>query len=214
MAKHWIFDLDGTLINSHPLYKNVFQEIVKEQKFEIVPVAWDELYHVSLPKFLEKYFPANHRENLLKLVIDKNIERQNEIEVFKGIPEAIQHLHNAGCVLSICTARELRSTTEILRSTKLDHYFSKVISRDCVPETKPHPEGIHRLMTSAESHSHETLMVGDHNMDIQAAKNAGICSVSVSWGGVSTEDLSLQSDHHFDEVAVFHQWMVEKTTQK
>lgn len=206
MARHWIFDLDGTLVNSHPLYRSVFENVVRNFQLHLPPSAWDELCRVVLPDFLERHFPTEIRQPVLEMVIEQNMARQSEIEVYPGIPEVLGCLREAGCVMSVCTARELKSATGLLRATKLDSYFDQLVSRDCVVQTKPHPEGINRLMNSTATTEHETIMVGDHRMDIEAARGAGIRAVSVCWNVESHDDLSAHSDHHFNCVTTFHHW--------
>lgn len=212
MARHWIFDLDGTLINSHPLYVNVFQEVSEHFKIKLTPKALDDLRHLVLPKFLEKYFPAENVESAFNMVIERNMARHDEIEVYAGIRNVLDKLKAAGCVLSLCTARERKTAQALLETTGLNSYISEFVTRDCVEKTKPHPEGIQRLIASSKITRAETLMVGDHRMDIEAARNARIRAVSVGWNQFAREDLSTLSDHHFDEVAAFHDWAVRITT--
>lgn len=213
MAKHWIFDLDGTLIDSHPLYRSVFEEVARHFRLDLSAQAWEELCHIVLPAFLDKYFPSDLHETALKMVVDRNVERQLEIEVYDGIFEILDHLQGAGCVMSVCTARELKSAKAILAAKNLEKYFGRLISRDCVTQTKPHPEGVLRLISESGAAVHETLMVGDHIMDIEAARGAGILAVGVGWNTYAREDLSPHSDHHFRHIGDFHKWVVSKVSQ-
>lgn len=206
MAKHWIFDLDGTLIDSHPLYIDVFREVSEHFQLKLTSEAWDELCHLVLPKFLDKYFPAKDVESAFNMVIQRNMERHDEIEVYAGVREILDHLKTAGCTLSLCTARERKTAEGILKTKALGRYFDQFVTRDCVAKTKPHPEGIQRLITSSGVAAADTLMVGDHRMDIEAARGAGILAVSVGWNRFAQENLAGHSDHHFIDVADLHRW--------
>lgn len=210
MARHWIFDLDGTLINSFPLYISVFEEVSQHFQVEMTAAAWHDLPHIVLPKFLEKYFPAHVVKPAFDMVIERNMARQEEIQVYTGLSEILDHIKDAGCDMSICTARELKTAKGILEEKGLNRYFTQMVSRDCVAVTKPHPEGIQRLMFNSRATPEQTLMVGDHKMDIDAAKAAGILSISVCWNQHVTEDLSVHSDHHFEEVAEFQRWVKQR----
>lgn len=211
MARHWIFDLDGTLINSHPLYISVFQEVSEHFKIKLTPAAQDDLCHLVLPKFLEKYFPANDVDSAFNMVIERNMARHYEIEIYDGVREVLNKLRSAGCFLSLCTARERKTALAILEITGLNSYFRDLVTRDCVVKTKPHPEGIRRLMASSNVDPADTIMVGDHRMDIEAARRAGIRAVSVGWNQFAQKDLSFLSDQHFDEVTIFRDWVVSLT---
>lgn len=210
MARHWIFDLDGTLIDSHPLYNRIFKEVAEHFKVPMTSEAWTELPHIVLPKFLEKYFPIEHRTAAYSMVVERNYARQNEIEIYTGMTEILDHLQSAGCVLSLCTAREYKTAKGILEVKNLEKYFKQIITRDCVPQTKPHPEGIQRLMSISQTTTEETVMIGDHRMDVEAARGAGVKAVSVGWNTSLTESLEEHSDHHFSSVVEFHAWVKVK----
>jgi phosphoglycolate phosphatase-like HAD superfamily hydrolase len=210
MARYWIFDLDGTLIDSYPLYKSVFDEVGLRFEVKLTSEAWKDLPHLILPKFLEKYFPVEDYNSAFNMVIERNIARQNEIEVYAGVPEILAHLQGAGCLLSLCTARELRTAKGILKAKNLERYFGQIVTRDCVSKTKPHPEGIEKLMASTKTSVHETLMIGDHRMDIEAARGAGVGAVGVSWSQFAHEEIASSSDHHFKSVDDFHRWVTAK----
>lgn len=214
MTRHWIFDLDGTLADSYPLYEIIFREVAQHFQVTMTEEAWKDLPHVVLPIFLEKHFPAEKRNSAFNLVVEKHMARQGEIKIYPGITDVLNHLQSAGCVLSLCTAREQKSAKGLLASTKLDRFFGQIITRDCVPQTKPHPEGIMRLMSSTGTAVHETLMVGDHRMDIEAAKGAGICAVGVSWSRHAHEVLPSIADHHFTSVEEFRRWVIERVPDR
>lgn len=207
MARHWIFDLDGTLINSYPLYREILEQVSREFGIELSRQAWEDLPHLILPKFLEKYFPEKSFRSAFDRVVELNLSRQSEIQAYAGIQEVVEHLHSSDRTLSICTARELKTAKGILYETGLHRYFPRLVSRDCVVNTKPHPEGIHRLMAQAQSEAHDTLMIGDHFMDIQAAKAAGVTAVSVGWNEFAPDELASHSDRHFTSTQDFSSWV-------
>lgn len=55
-------------------------------------------------------------------------------------------------------------------------------------------------------------MIGDHKMDIEAAKAAGIKAISVCWDETDS-DLKEFSDHHFITVQDLHLWADQNLDQ-
>ena len=54
---------------------------------------------------------------------------------------------------------------------------------------KPAPDTVLRAMEELASEKFETVYVGDSEVDLMTAKNAGVDCISVSWGFRSTESL-------------------------
>lgn len=206
--KHWIFDLDSTLINSFPTYAKTVTEVASHYGVSLSAEDHAHIQHLVLPKFLERVLPTHHLEEAFNKTIQLSMSKQDEIEVYDGIIELLNLLKSKNCTLSVFTARELITARSVLNSTKLDQYFGQLVSRDCVVNTKPHPDGIHKILELSKVSKAEALMVGDHQMDIEAARAAGIKSISVDWNGANSH-LSQLSDHHFSNVADFHDWAIK-----
>lgn len=58
----------------------------------------------------------------------------------------------------------------------------KVVTCEEVSATKPDPEGILKLMDELRVSPHETILLGDHAVDMQAARGAGVQGIGISHG--------------------------------
>ena len=210
--RHWIFDLDGTLVDSLPSYTRVLTEVAMEFGVTLSIEDREQVRHLILPKFLERVLKPDQIEPAFKKVIAINLARQAEIPIFIGIDELLGFLHSSGCVLSVFTARERVTAQGILKETGLHKYFSHVVTRDCVSKCKPHPDGIHHLLAESKIHPKEAVMIGDHSMDMESAKSAGINGISVSWDGGPSHAKGL-SDYHFTKISELRSWAAEQTLQ-
>lgn len=203
--KHWIFDLDNTLINSFPLYSHILTEVTGHYGVHLSVEDQKHIQHLALPKFLERVLETHQIEPALKKTIELSIARHSEVKPFKGIIELLTLLKSRGSTLSVFTARELVTARAVLNTTGLDHFFEQLVSRDCVANSKPSPDGIYKILNSIQSSKTHALLVGDHKMDIEAARAAGIKAISVCWDGADY-DLIKVSDHHFTRVSDLHHW--------
>lgn len=207
--RHWIFDLDGTLVDSLPSYTRVLGEVIEEFGVTLSHEDREQIRHLILPKFLERVLKPNQIEPAYKKVIAINLARQAEIPTFSGIDELLGFLRSKGCVLSVFTAREKVTAQGILKETGLHQYFSRLVTRDCVAKCKPHPDGIHQILTESKTRPETAVMIGDHCMDMQSAKSAGIKGISVSWDGGPSHAKDL-ADHHFTNVSELRAWAAEQ----
>lgn len=102
---------------------------------------------------------------------------------YDGIPEMLSSLHQRGCRLAVVSNKFCAATQELCR-----HFFPDTIEV-AVGEheaegirKKPAPdtviEALHQLGVSADN----AVYVGDSDVDIETARNAGLPCISVLWG--------------------------------
>lgn len=71
----------------------------------------------------------------------------------------------------------------------LDRYCLGLLARDHVPRVKPDPDHLFRALQHVAAPARNALMVGDHPLDIQTGKRAGILTAGVWSGRASQQDL-------------------------
>jgi HAD superfamily hydrolase (TIGR01549 family) len=198
--KYWIFDLDGTLVNSFaPFFEFIEKRIGK-------PLSETQRkQYVAQPAQLslsEHLTPEKVTEALIEL--DKQNTRDADlIKPFEHIPSVISHLHGQGRKISICTSRDLKSASLLVERTGLGKYIDHLISGDCVKVKKPDPEGLLKIQSLYKCAITEMVMIGDHDCDVEAGKNAGTLSIRASWhkhwddGKCHVADKQFFCDHEF-----------------
>ncbi|MBR2075305.1 MAG: HAD-IA family hydrolase, partial [Fibrobacter sp.] len=80
------------------------------------------------------------------------------------------------------TNKPERPTFKVLEHFHLRDRFEFVLCGDTTPERKPSPAGLLKIMESAGVSPVETVMVGDDQPDILAARNAGIDCITLFCG--------------------------------
>lgn len=166
-AKHWVFDMDGTLT----LAVHDFEAIKRALD---IPLEDDILGHLAaLP---EAVAAAKHA-----WLLEHERELALAAEPAPGAIELVRELHGRGCRLGILTrnAHELALLT--LRAIGLDDCFAvpDVIGRDEAPP-KPDPGGLLHFAQAWQVAPSELVMVGDYRFDLECARAAGARSVLVN----------------------------------
>lgn len=72
----------------------------------------------------------------------------------------------------------------------LERYCAGFLARDHVHRVKPDPDHLLRALEKLAASPETALMVGDHPLDIQTGKSAGILTAGVWSGNASAEDLA------------------------
>jgi len=99
---------------------------------------------------------------------------------YPGVVPALERLH--GCTLAVLTNKPLRFTLPIVEGLELAPRFARIYCEDSFPRKKPDPMGMQALLEEFGVAAHEALLVGDSEIDMETARNAGTWACGVSYG--------------------------------
>ena len=205
--KHWVFDLDGTLVDSVGHYGIKLEQIFSHfnLKFTSEDLHRSRNYFDVL-EFFSLYLENAKAQEACRILQQISIKMAPQVNAFPGIVELLQLLEKKGSHLSIWTGRDLASGQSILQHTGLGKFFKNIVTCTCVTKTKPDPEGLQKLLSLTQFKNHETLMIGDHAFDVRGAKALGVKALSVSWGEEGPHPLEQESAAHFFKISDLHDW--------
>lgn len=147
------------------------------------------------PEVLERSYPE-----LLAFYGD-NLTRGTR--AFPGLSAAMDALEARGVTLAIVTNKSESLAMKLVAELALGHRFACVIGGDTMgPDgRKPSPAGIREMIRRCGGG--RAAFVGDSIFDIEAAKNAGVAAIAVSFGFLMQPVEELGADaviDHFDEL--------------
>jgi phosphoglycolate phosphatase len=106
--------------------------------------------------------------------------------VYPGVMESLESLRTlpdgSQRQMAVLTNKPVGPAAAICEGLGLSPYFFKVYGGDSFATKKPDPLGLVTLMAEAGVAPRETLMIGDSEVDIQAARNAGVWSLGCTFG--------------------------------
>lgn len=204
--KYWIFDLDGTLVDSFGFYFATVEKIMNktmttEERKHCVSLHASDLFKFHLGEDKAK-------EALLQLR-KINLEETWDTQKFSVVEELLGYLKNKGCHISIFTSRDLNSAKFTVETTGLTKYIDHLVSGDCISEKKPSPEGLHKLQNLYNCKVEDMVMIGDHECDMQAGTKAGAFSVRASWHLHWDHDTCALAHKQFHSDKNFLAWVKE-----
>jgi len=105
---------------------------------------------------------------------------------YPGTAEALSALRNAlgGAprTFAVLTNKPVRPARAICEGLGIAPYFLHIYGGDSFPTKKPDPAGLFALMQEADARPEQTVMIGDSQVDVQTARNAGAWSVGCTFG--------------------------------
>ena len=203
--KHVCFDLDGTLIDS---YQTIFKTTLKTLKHLKIeePLHETEFHkrigHHFLHIFSELNIPVTDIEEFIDIYKGYYFDFIDESIIYPGVIETLKLLTNQEVKVSLLTTKGQDQADKIIDHFDLRKYFSFVMGRRKNIAIKPSPESLHFICNELRAEEEETFMVGDSELDINCAKNAGAFSCAVTYGYRSKEQLEIEKpDFIIDDIS-------------
>lgn len=205
--KHWVFDLDGTLVDSFAHFFITAEDIFRQYGSEFTP----ELHHAFLTDPLDLLFERHLGKDAAPLAMATLRKRSREdassILPFRELYQSVEFLAEQGARIAIWTNRDLDSAELIMKHSELDRYTELCVSGSCVSKRKPSPEGLLKIIETFQCDPSTVTMVGDHEHDVLAAKFVGCRAVRASWHSYFEVDPCKDADHQFYEKKDFLHWV-------
>jgi len=205
--KLWIFDLDGTLTDSFPVFFRAMTEIFHQHGKSLEEEQLHQALGSTMPEFFTQHLGQAAAKPALAELRRLSVERAGEVLPFSGIEECLSSLRASGREIAVWTARDRDSTDRILSVSGLGRFASHVVTGNCVSRAKPDPEGARKVLEHFRRDGEETVMIGDHHHDVNAARAAGLTGVRASWNPYWTGQLCTVAHHQFFKVEDFSLWM-------
>jgi HAD superfamily hydrolase (TIGR01549 family) len=200
-----IFDIDGTLVDSFPVFSRIFNESVKPYLFEEVPEAFlaDCLRKgLDLVAILRDISPSNtdsafierYRREIMELFLKVEAE---EVKLLPGVIKLFSSLRGRNVKLGIATGRTSPPEKEWERFKRfgLDAYLDAIVTSREVARRKPAPDALLECAKRLNVPIETCLAVGDTEIDILAAREAGAIPVAVSTGYDSIDLLKQKQEN-------------------
>jgi phosphoglycolate phosphatase len=191
-AKLLIFDLDGTLIDSRQDLANSVNAMLRHFGRPELPQEVIASYIGNgAPMLVRRALGDPDDENFVQdaLLYFMAWYREHKLDhtyVYEGITEAlelIQQSRNGRPVkMAVLSNKPVGPSRAIVETLGLGKYFFQVYGGNSFHTKKPDPAGVQALLAEAESRPEETIIVGDSDVDVLTARNAGIYSVGVKYG--------------------------------
>ena len=197
MKKAYIFDLDGTLVNSIYDIGDSVNYLLAQRGLPLH--SYDEYYTymgmgigVTLSRAMPGYndLPEDEKTALRKAYTAHNAEHcLDKTRPYEGMAETVKELSGRGMALGVFSNKPQALVTKVSASLFKGIHFNFVLGDVEGQPMKPDPA---RMMAELEKlgiRGADSVFVGDGKPDMVTAKRAGMLACGVSWGFKGPEEL-------------------------
>ena len=187
-----IFDLDGTLLDTLEDLRDAVNHVLRERGCP--ERTLEEIRHFvgnGAKKLIDQALPGNagdpdRLETFRAFQQYYNSHCQIKTRAYDGIPQALEILAGEGYPMAIVSNKPDSAVKPLC-----DQYFPGMYARGETPDCprKPAPDMVLRAAEALGVQPEYCIYVGDSEVDVKTARNAGMRCISVLWGFRDREDL-------------------------
>ena len=187
--KAYIFDLDGTLIDS---LADIAESINRMLDARGYPRCEQEVFKQmvgdGMEKLVERALPEGVRsEGLIKVCVEEyrahyDVLWNSETRPYPGIVEMLAEMKARGLKLGVISNKAHRFTVPMTEHFFGTETFDLILGQRSEVPRKPAPDGAREMAAFLGLSTDEMAYVGDSGIDMEFARNSGMRAIGVRWG--------------------------------
>ena len=188
----FLFDLDGTLIDSIDLILRSYRHTIKIHRGYEPP---DDIWMKGLGTPLRVQFkewttdPAEI-DTMVATYREYNLAHHDEMVLpYPGVVDAVRRVRARAKHLGLVTSKMRGGALKGLRLVGLEADFDVVVGSDEVTNPKPHPEPVQVALQRLNAAPETAVFIGDARHDLESGRAAGVKTAAVLWGPFGRKDL-------------------------
>lgn len=182
-----IFDMDGTILNTLDDLADATNHSLRVCGYPERSI--DEVRQFvgnGIRKLIERAVPINTSVSDIDRVFNTFIEYYKDHSaiktcVYQGISELLHDLRKSGCKTGVVSNKADFAVQDLCKKYFKDMFDVSVGERAGV-QRKPAPDSLNEALRLLNCEKADAIYVGDSDVDIETAKNAGIPCIGVAWG--------------------------------
>jgi len=190
MLRAAIFDMDGVIVDSHPIHRKCWRNFLEllgkeiddgDLNFVMDGRKREEILRHFLGELSDEQVRVfgHQKEQMFKKEVD-------DVKITEGLYDFLKQLSEAEVKLGVASSGSKSRIKYILDSFHLQRYFETVVTGDQVTFGKPDPSIFRLASDRLRVPPTETLVFEDSVSGIRAAKAAGMRCIAVASNSVMT----------------------------
>lgn len=182
-----VFDLDGTLLNTLEDLMDAVNYALETYGYPTRTLNEIRTFVGNgVRKLMERSLPDGTATPKFEEILSAfreyyTVHCEDKTHAYDGVLQLMQQLKAAGCRMAI-VSNKLDKAVKELNQSYFSGYVQAAIGEKEGIRRKPAPDMVENALAELNSSKQAAVYVGDSEVDIQTAANAGLACISVSWG--------------------------------
>lgn len=182
-----VFDLDGTLLDTLEDLMDAVNYALGKFGYPVRTLPEIRTFVGNgVRKLIERSLPGDAADPDVDGILSAfreyyTVHCEDKTHAYDGVPELLRQLKDAGLKLAI-VSNKLDGAVKKLNQSHFNGYVQAAIGEKNGIRRKPAPDMVENALAELNSSKDGAVYVGDSDVDIQTAANAGLDCISVSWG--------------------------------
>lgn len=184
MIKAVIFDMDGVMIDSEPLWEKTERILLAKRNIDYSPEYRDMIVGLNQKdsgKLLKETFslPESVDDIISERVEILTAIYEEELEPVSALSPLLETLRERGYMLAVASSSPLRVINFVLDMFSLHEYFAAVVSGECTENGKPHPDIYLHTAERLGVSPAECVAIEDSINGVRSALAAGMFCIAI-----------------------------------
>jgi len=193
MIKAVIFDMDGVMIDSEPLWEKTERILLARRDIEYTPTYRDQIVGLNQNDSGKLLVDTFNLKEDVKDIIDERVEiltgiYEEELELVSELLPLINQLKENNFQLAVASSSPMRVIVYVLDMFSLHQHFPVVVSGECTDDGKPHPAIYLHTADRLKIEPQECVAIEDSINGVKSAKAAGMYCIAVPDKRLSQEE--------------------------
>ena len=194
MIRGVIFDVDGVLLNSMPVWENLGEIYLSRLGIEAEKDLGERLFSMSLEEgadyLISHYGLAKAPEEIIK-GLNREVQDfyENRVPLKEGVRQYLQEFRERKVPMVIATSGDRENAEAALKRLKIFSYFQGIFTCSEIGSSKSQPDIYYAAALQIDTEPSETWVFEDALHALQTAKRAGFKTVGV-YDKASDRDLA------------------------